>query len=166
MKILATLVILTLVTVGIAGTASYAGKPGEPGGVDGSVQFNDVGTLGGSFDLRWDKTTNTLHLNNGNLDLSGSVVQGVLWPVSDDSYDIGSESNSWAGLYLGADEVIYFGNVPVIAQEVGQGDTYINANVGKKVRIQKPLILEGLPTFDPHSPGHVRNDNGVLKISN
>ena len=172
MKILATLAILTLIITGIATLAAQGVKPNvaagvaTPGGQDGSVQFNDVGAFGGNFNFRYDKNNNRVIINGGILDLSGSVVRGVLVPEFSDSYDLGSESNNWAGLYLGSGEVIYFGNVHVLYQEVGGGDTYVDANEGKSVRIAKPLILNDLPTFDPQSPGHVWNDGGVLKISN
>ena len=168
MKILATLLTLTLITAGIVTLSAQGVKTGivSPGGMDGSVQFNDVGNFGGSHDFRYDKNTNRLIINGGMLDMSGSVIRGVLYPECGDCYDIGSESNSWAGLYLGADEVIYFGNVPILSQEVGGGDTYINATTGKAVRIQKRIILERLDTFDPHSSNHVwRDSEGYLRIS-
>jgi len=154
--------ILAIILALCAGVVAFPAGKTSPGGLDGSVQFNDIDTFGGDFAFRYDKVSRRVIINGGMLDLSGSVVRTFI-PDGSDLYDLGSESNNFAGLYLGNGEVIHFGNLPVLWQEANGVDTYINANGA--VRIVRPLILNNLPTFDPQSPGHVWSDNGYLRVS-
>jgi hypothetical protein len=72
-----------------------------------------------------------------NLDLQGVYVASALIPDSDDAYDLGSSTNSWAGLYLGPDEAIHFENVVLFAQLPTSKHTHIDSKntAGAKVLI-------------------------------
>lgn len=71
-----------------------------------------------------------------NIDLQGIAIGGSLIPDTDDSYDIGSSTKAWGGLYLGPDEVIYFGNNEHIYQGVGVNNSlFLTAPSGHTVNI-------------------------------
>jgi len=74
-----------------------------------------------------------------NLDLQGVCVSSHFIPETDDSYDIGSSTKAWSGLFLGPDEVIHFNNISYISQGVGADNSlYLTPPSGYNVIITDP----------------------------
>src|SRR6185369_15078487 len=72
----------------------------SPGGSNTQVQFNDGGSFGGDSGLTYDKSTNTLSVNSGGLNINASAFSGVTltgaqWP----GFNLHSSSTS-EGTYM------------------------------------------------------------------
>lgn len=89
--------VLTTDGAGNLSWTTVSGGGGTPGGANTQVQFNDGGSFGGSANLTFDKTTNTLSATNitgngsGLTSITGANVTGT---VANATYAVTSESST------------------------------------------------------------------------
>ena len=104
---------------------------------DDASMVGGVYMSGGTLNLYTDASKKIRLWND--LDLQGVYISGQFVPDAHDSYDIGSSSKSWAGLYLGPDETIYFNNIPYISQGVStDNNLYLTPPSSNYVAITDP----------------------------
>jgi hypothetical protein len=56
------------------------------------------------------------------IDLQGVFVASTFIPITNDSFDLGSNTRGWAGLWLGPDECISFGGIECVIAEQAVGE--------------------------------------------
>ena len=96
--------------VGVVTVSSSGGGGGTPGGSDTQVQFNDSSAFGGDSAFTWNKTSNTLTLDDGNgAGGGGDIISSGLGDLSIQSEDEATSGygtgniNIATGDYTGAD---------------------------------------------------------------
>lgn len=104
------LVLAGLIAIG-ANAQSVTKKGATPGGATTQIQFNDAGVLAGDSSLTFNKTWNTLRVNNGFIETYAGPQTGT---GLSDNFDYGS-----AALRIMADMGWYYG-----MYFYGTGDTY------------------------------------------
>jgi len=110
----------------------------------------DLIILIGSNYLNPDNTRDIVLQNN--LDILNSSIIGSLVPETNDAYDLGSNTNGWAGLWLGPDECIGFGGVEQICETVTLSNLLLDPG-GASVSADVEIVGDIIPTT---------NDSGQL----
>ena len=92
----------------------------------------------------------------GTLDINSQVIQGALIPSAADSYDLGSASAEWSGLYLGDSSSIYFGN---------DQDVKLNHNHNSGLSIEMTTDTISDPTLELKSAYSAQYGGPFIKLN-
>lgn len=108
------------------------GGGGSPGGSDTHVQFNDGGSFGGDADLTWNKTTNTLTVNNGSVTTEISYA-GAFYADEDGSASsprFSRTTDGNTGMYFPAADEVGFAAGGALKLSIGGDDSVLRADDG------------------------------------